>query len=51
MRPGICMVQINKSWMKPGGCMVQMTKSWMGQDVCMVQIKNHEWDQVFVWNR
>jgi hypothetical protein len=51
MRPGVCMVQINKSWMKPGGCMVQMTKSWKGQDVCMVQIKNHEWDQVFAWYR
>ena len=51
MRQCACMVQINKSWMRPAGCMVQMTKSWMGQDVCMVQIKNHEWDQVFVWYR
>jgi hypothetical protein len=50
MGPGVCMVQINKSWMRSCVCIVQINKSWMRPDVCMVQIYNiYEWDQVVVW--
>ena len=37
MKPGLCMVQINKSWMRPG--------------IYMVEIKKNEWDQMFVLHR
>ena len=39
---GVCIEQINKSWMRPDVYMVQISKSWMRTVVFMVQI-NKSW--------